>query len=74
MVCTFVNRFYRIFYAFVFFFLVRIYDSLYVNNYAEGNESMNKKIGMIGSLINALTVLCFAVFMLFDWDIGLFSL
>ena len=53
----FVNRFLRIFDGFVFFFRVEIYDNLYVNNYAEGNESMNKKIGMIGSLANALTVL-----------------
>ncbi|MBP5705937.1 MAG: hypothetical protein J6W76_01530 [Spirochaetales bacterium] len=33
---------------------------------------MNNKIGMIGSLINACTVLCFAVFMLIDWLFGSF--
>lgn len=31
---------------------------------------MNKKIGMIGSIINAITVLLFAMFMLFHFDFG----
>ena len=33
---------------------------------------MNRKIGMAGSLINALTVFLFAVFMLFDFTTGSF--
>ena len=33
---------------------------------------MNRKIGMIGSLVNALTVFAFAVFMLADWTYGSF--
>ena len=31
---------------------------------------MNKKIGMIGSIINVITVLLFAIFMLFDFTFG----
>ena len=33
---------------------------------------MNRKIGMIGSLVNSLTVLAFAIFMLMDWTYGSF--
>ena len=33
---------------------------------------MNRKIGMIGSLVNAFTVLMFAVFLLADWSFGYF--
>jgi len=33
---------------------------------------MNRKIGMAGSLINALTVLAFAFFMLIHWNFGSF--
>ena len=33
---------------------------------------MNKKIGFIGAAINALTVLLFAVFMIFDFTVGSF--
>ena len=33
---------------------------------------MNKKIGFIGAVINALTVLLFAIFMIFDFTVGSF--
>ena len=31
---------------------------------------MNKKLGMIGSIINAITVLLFAIFMAIDFNFG----
>ena len=33
---------------------------------------MNRKIGMIGSLVNTFTVICFAVFLLIGYKIGYF--
>ena len=33
---------------------------------------MNKKIGMIGSIINAITVLLFAIFLLIDFKFIIF--
>ena len=33
---------------------------------------MNKKLGMIGSIINAITVLLFAIFLLIDFKFGYF--
>ena len=40
--------------------------------YFRGVDYMNKKIGMIGSIINTITVLLFAIFLLIDFKFGYF--